>query len=864
MKKPIKKNDNRSIDLTFSWISKVLGSKWNGWEKLASEWIGMQTTSIDVKRVALTFFFEKYLFIHAPYASNIDDFFRGANGHVSNSDEFVEIMKLSGVNDLNEQSRRPNYIVDFIDFVVNKHFTVADQHNVPKKLVVNPFTKVKFKSVPLETVRQPLPYKYILKLRDIISSSSGKTTKHDKTYHCLSFKDWGWAQVQTGVRSGGKGGDWFEVPESLIDKNDPDCVWRRKKIKPKGGTEKVIFQMWSPVRSLAILIKLHLPLRTYQVRMLDSGEDDTWKYDNKSWIENENKLTKTSSPKLIERGVFRRIYDQYTSTHTTGLFINTNKTSDAEVDAGYVIPWNHREVLYWLEKLRNWQVKYNPIDRPTHCKELSRKHLGTTKSELQLNAMGNMCFLFRDPTAQGDDKLKPIDADSLKRLWHSLLLELETNLFSTGDTLENGERLNLVVNYENEKSKGSTTHFPLHSLRVSLITAYSMDSNVPIPVISKLLAGHTRLISTIYYNKISPSVMADKMREAEESLIENSDSSLRSFLKDASISQIKCNVVYNSEDSVVASLANRNPIGWEERAYGMCLVGGNNVRSDEMSTLGGCWNGGELLVKKARAIDRVYGKVPNGPENCIRCRWFITEAVYLPKLNALFNQLSFKAHEAASLALDLETKLEKIKDSKFIADQEGKPFLKFEELHSLQRRFEKQKVESDEYTKDWISCFGLISKIIQLEENREADNDKNKLIALGNTTDVNTALKFIETKSELLHLSCLCEDAEIYPDFMDTLQKTPALKQRTIQLSRILLKHGKKPIFLEMGDKEQLIAGNAMIRKMAKIAAPNDKFEGFRVVADYLEAETYLTDSKLLDAGYTETHNNYINLPSHK
>ena len=36
------------------------------------------------------------------------------------------------------------------------------------------------------------------------------------------------------------------------------------------------------------------------------------------------------------------------------------------------------------------------------------------------------------------------------------------------------------------------------------------------------------------------------------------------------------------------------------------------------------------------------------------------------------------------------------------------------------------------------------------------------------------------------------------------------------------------------------------------------------VVADYLEAETYLTDSKLLDAGYTETHNNYINLPSNK
>ena len=646
--------------------------------------------------------------------------------------------------------------------------------------------------------------------------------------------------------------------------NDPDCVWRRKKTKPKGKPAKVTTQMWSPVRTMVLFIKLHLPLRTYQVRMLDSGEADTWSYKNNSWVKNEGRLTNASSSKLYEKGVFKRIYDQYSAIYTAGLFINTNKTSDTEVDSGYVIPWNNQEVLYWLEKLRNWQVKYNPIEGPTHCKKLSKKHLGTTKSELQLNAMGNICFLFRDPTALGEDKSKPIDPDSLKRLWYSLLLELENRLFNEGDTLEDGEKLKLVVDYGKEKAKGSATYFPPHSLRVSLITAYSIDSNVPLPVISKLLAGHTRLISTIYYNKLSPSVMTDKMQDAEKELLENSKNSLRSFLKDASINQIKCNVVYNSEDSVVASLANRNPIGWEERAYGMCLVGGNNVRSDEMSTLGGCWNGGELIVNKARAIERVYGKVPNGPENCIRCRWFITEAIYLPKLNALFNQLSYKAHEASSLALDLETQLDSLEDERFISEQNNEPFLKYEELKSHQRRYEKQKVESDEYTKDWISCFGLISKIIQLEEIREKDNIKNKLIAIGSKSDVSSALKFIETKSELLHLSCLCEDAEIYPDFMDTLQKTPALKQRTIQLSRILLKHGKKPIFLEMGEKEQLIAGNAMIRQMAKIAAPTDKFEGFRIVADYLEAETYLTDSKLLDAGFNKTHNHYINLLSKK
>jgi hypothetical protein len=36
--------------------------------------------------------------------------------------------------------------------------------------------------------------------------------------------------------------------------------------------------MWSPVRWVALLAKLILPLRTLQVRMLDSGEADTWRY----------------------------------------------------------------------------------------------------------------------------------------------------------------------------------------------------------------------------------------------------------------------------------------------------------------------------------------------------------------------------------------------------------------------------------------------------------------------------------------------------------------------------------------------------------------------------------------------------------
>ena len=38
--------------------------------------------------------------------------------------------------------------------------------------------------------------------------------------------------------------------------------------------------------------------------------------------------------------------------------------------------------------------------------------------------------------------------------------------------------------------------------------------------------------------------------------------------------------------------------------------------------------------------------------------WFITDASYLPALNSHFNQISYKAHQAAELATELEGDLE--------------------------------------------------------------------------------------------------------------------------------------------------------------------------------------------------------------
>ncbi|PMG27769.1 integrase [Shewanella sp. 10N.286.52.C2] len=875
-----RKNDGRSSDSSFSWMLTTLGAEWQQWQELAAEWMAEQNTTIDHKQKAITRFFESYISEYAPYAiGNIDLFFKGYQGHQCSSEELEKLVRKTQ-NSPDKIQSGVNIPYDFTDFVIEKVFSEKDDHGRLVPLVQNPLSKIKQQASATETVRNPLPYRYIQNLRQIICPLPDKTEltvieqnlKDDESllpaYHYRHFKHWTWAQRQTGQAKSDV--DWFEVEPELIDKTDPDCVWRSKEvtrhIKGEGKKKITLHQIWSPVKAMAIFMKLHIPLRTYQVRMLDSGEADTWRYEQGQWVVNtKHNYALGSEKRPFGKGIFRRIHDTMTGLYSTGLYINTNKTADQnkdEQERGYIIPWQNEEVLYWLEKLRNWQEKYNPIAKPTHCTTLLNKHTSVKKSDKQLQSMGEIAFLFRDASAKGEDKHKPINYTATDSFWYQLLLALENQLAEQGNTLDNGERLKLVVDYSEGTTKGAkvATLFPLHSLRVSLITAYTMDTQLPLPVISKLLAGHTRLLMTIYYNKITPSVMAEKMDEAHGELDAKSKQSVRNFLKDASMEQIQCKMVYHSDDSIQAALTNRNPIGWEERSCGMCLVGGNTVKSDEVSTIGGCWNGGELIRDAKAAQGRVYASVPHGPENCPRCRWFITEAHYLPALNAHFNQLSYKAHQAANLSVEIEGELEALKDEQFFCEEQGKPFIKHDELQALQRRYEKQHVEADEYAKDWIACFELINKIIRVEEARNEDDAKDKLIAVGSEQDVSHALKFIETDSELLHLSLICDDAEFYPDLQDELRKTPAIEKRSRKLSRVLMKKGFEPIFMEMDDKQQLIAANAMLRQMAKIADPDDKLEGYRKVASYIEAGEYLTDNKLFSQGIQALTDKAINL----
>ena len=833
-------------DLELNWFTDTYGEGWEEWRNLAALWISSFDRSIDHHKAAIVRFFEKFLvpnFITSPEQFLLEDAY--------------DYKKFIAQEDLSERYkvRHINELSDFFDWVIKEHFSEPNDNGVLIPLINNPITK---ESVPVsqdESVYNPLPYSYIEELRHIV---------------CLEpyghFRDWKWAQEQTGNKrhngqENGRTGDWFYVEESLIDKNDLDCTWRSfvaektKLIHINGYKKQVykgakLYQIWSPVRAMIIYIKLHLPLRTYQVRMLDSGEADTWRYDKGAWVINEgHSFFKGNEKYPWQKGVFRRIRIPEIGDVMTGLYINTNKTADrnkSELDRGYVIPWEHKHVLYWMEKMRDWQEKYNPISAPTSIDSLDFHHFGSTKTEVQREAIGDICFLFRNaPNVDSGERDKPVGASWINHLWYQLLKELEDRKYKSGKTLADGRKIRFTCPITKK------TLFPLHSLRVSLITCYAMEGDIPAPVLSKLLVGHSRLIMTLYYTKITPSVIARKMEEAEKKMRDSEKETLRNFLVDAEIRQIEEKSVCNHLASVANILRVKNPAGWQEKNIGVCLAGGNTSKSVENPEVIGCWNGGELIKKATKTTTKLYGPVPHAAENCIRCRWFITDATYLAALTAHFNNLSYQASLSAKLATELEREKDQLLDEKYFCMEKQETFSEEDRLAKTQRRWEKQISDADEYCKDLIACFQVIKKIIDIEESRKDDDECNKLVATGATEDIKQYIKFFETESELWQLARVCEDAEAYPDLSDGLKKTPAILQRSNKLNFALMQNGYTPIFMNMDENMQLIAGNAMIRTMAKQYS-QEEGTGFNNVANYIEAQQYLNDSGIFEQGIAE------------
>ncbi len=644
-----------------------------------------------------------------------------------------------------------------------------------------------------ESDKNVLPYRYIKDLRNILCPPNA-----------TCFKDLKFAQSADDANR--KGGEWFVVDESVIDKNDPDCVYRFRKTSTyeqnKKGLSENIYEMWFPGPAVVLLIKLLMPLRTYQVRMLDSGEMDTYKYvqykrdEAGEWIKNDSQLSQGTERNPFERGVLRKFKDNTTQLEMTGFFINTNKTADInkeEADKGYDIPWQYEEVQYWLAKLRDWQMKYNPISQPAKWTELETKHLGAIKDEKILKKMGEITFLFRNPISI-EQKHLPISTRGLDTLWYKTLQQLEVQLKENASSVE--ERTLKFV----RPHRGDITYYPLHSLRVSLITAYALEGGVPMPILSKAIAGHARLIMTLYYTKAGISYVTDTMNQAENNILENEKKSYNRFIRDAKYEQL--------ENSVAAN----DPIAYQA-VINAQQSGASIVISDKGICPKGCFgcdSGGTYVNDDTDKI--TYGAVPGHPEqNCVRCRWFVTSPAFLPGLVHHFNIIGYNMGETGKRVMKYQHDIELLENEKYECELNGIIFTKQHELLKYEQFCTQEIQKNDKLANDYNATLRLIDKCMKLIKETSSD-DGLQLVSLGSISDVGISIN--NTEHELEQLQIICNGAELFPET----DASKAVLQRSQTIDLTLKNNNKMPVMFSLTEEEQLIAGNQFMRLLIKRA----------------------------------------------
>ncbi|WFN18055.1 gamma-mobile-trio integrase GmtZ [Burkholderia contaminans] len=814
----------RDSDATLTWVVEFypeLAAR----RGFALEWLGGETHGLHQRLQALSTFFERYLILQSlPLDPSV---------FLAQTTQVPEFHR-TACPDSPWGISANNLIHAFLQFVLLRHFSQIGKNDnaVLMQGYHNPVRRMSKAGLPKrgESVYSPLPYGYIDQLRQMLAAGP-------------HFRDWQWAHGALGSKIGHMGAsapDWLDVTEDEIDRDDPDCVWRIRKLSRnyRGGQ---VLQMWSPVRWVALLVKLILPLRTSQVRVLDSGEADTWRYAAGRWERNSSEIAEGSESRPLQQGVFRRDYDRNNNENALAiLYINTNKTADVSKsgpEKGYLLPWTHggalhQNVFYWIEKLRNWQEKYNPISRRTSWAELDRRHI-IAKTDFQLARYPDACFLFRlpeYPTARMRNF--PLQDQALNSCWFYLLKAFESRLAGRSETHHNGTPIRLLPPQSKKR-----TLFPLHSLRVSLVTALALEGQVPFPVLQKLV-GHSRLVMTLYYTKPGATHIRDVLLDAKARLDANKNASIQNFLLDTAHDELVrsaiCNSVSSVSDAIPEHPAARNALGWMPMHHGLCLAGGNASDSMENRSIGGCHNGGPMVLPGTAVGNAKHAPVPGGNRNCVRCRWFVTEPHYLPSLAAHFNTIAYHFDEARNACLANERVLLDLKKQKADAEDAGEVFLHLDAFRQAERVWEGSMKRFNDFAEDLTACWRLIERCKAALD--RAVEDSTQLVAVGTASDVHIA--FEETESELLQLAGVCDDVELYPD----LDAGKAVFRRSQLLDAVLYRDHLAPVFMTLGEEEQLRVGNAFMRRLARQMNPANPVLGTRQVINLMDAGRSLSE----------------------
>lgn len=705
-----------------------------------------------------------------------------------------------------QQSLYRTFLKDITASIFSHYCCFVDEETGEEKPLegfTNHFARLnlkEYKSRPkaFESTKHRLPFYYIEKVRNWIIPKGAE-----------SFKE------LTNMRSILKA-DWYDVNETLLDKSDPDCVYRQ--------TEKGTWQMWSPVRTIANLVLYSAPYRGQQILWLDSGEADEVivnEIDGQFvWQENTNPLSRSCHAK--GKQAFLHCLEEPLHEGELGAFLNTNKTGDP-----HVIPYMPENLAKWIIKLRNWQSKYNPLNALTAWSDIK---LSGEKDKELLTGLGHQCFLFRDPSGKTDiQKASPyLSSSAFQITVAAILYNIQDDDYPLATMV--GDNPDALTSY--------STRFTPHCLRVSQISAMVLDYGLPLEVAIKIM-GHSQVLMTLYYTKIGATDIRNVLNQVQEKALADSKNRINDLIKNKCFDEAKSHLFAHDTELIDCVLVKEHPRGtlmWKD--YGICPY--SNGRCDE----GGIRNS---KTNKGSAVEAGY----LGSANCLRCRFFITGAPFAGGLAHLANEIGLERVTVCKKIDELKNDIALLEREEYQYEKRGLSYPRLTELLSFITALENINSQYETLTIDWMIALRFAKQSERLLDTPNSD-DKSQLIVTGDRASVEL---MIDEVSEFRLLTEICRRSEFYI----SAQPLKAIPKRTVLIDRMAAKNGIPPFMCLLDDKQQLKAGNQLTKLLCarldndwalidKAIEGSIKLDDLGITESDLEVEVLLNVPKLTAA----------------
>lgn len=621
-------------------------------------------------------------------------------------------------------------------------------------------------SVRSETTKPCLQYHFVKKTQEWIIPPSARYFKDLEHIHKFDA-------------------DWIKVNFDKLDLCDHDCVYRIMDNQA---------YLWCPTDWIHTYTLTKVPLRGRQIAYNDSGEADEYIAE----LDEHNKVVwkKNSSP--VSGLTKAQSFVKKMPDGQLGLFTTTNKTNNN--GQGYTIPWMPEELAYWLIKLRKWQQKYNAISYPSSWIDCQRTNL----NEIQRKSKGLNCFLFRrfndfEPAAVSN-ALTPRLAAALYNIQPSnlALASLDGSPATLGSY----------------KSK-----YTPHSMRVSLITAYVIEMGMPIEIVMKIV-GHSSVIMSIYYCKISNHEIRSRLEEGEKIALKSEVDSIQQIIEQNKIEDVKNQLLGNNSE-LLQALTNDVPAGnYVFRDYGICPFAASR-----------CGDGGELIQSSSFYTPTPQGYL--GSQNCLRCRHFITGPAFIGGLQAITNEILLQSNDQSDICSKLQGKIDTINKNIYTLEREeyvanirqqvfngAKKRAKLEtDLRNYEGEYETAAKKLDMLLCDLQASYIHIKKCHHLINTTNAleETDKLSLIA---TTNAELIIE-MEEVSHYQQLQEVCENATIYR----SCNADQAIYPRTQLIDRMVAFNQIMPNLFTLSKEEQLVAGNEIFKLLMSRLKTWDKVQ---------------------------------------